>query len=130
MFDAIPAPDHAILLGEAQEAAGGQAQAAEAAYAEGRPRRSIASRLRTPTWTGTELAVFEADHGSANRAVAAGERAWRLTPSGRAADAYSWALSAAGRDAGGDALLARGDAAGFVRPGLPVPRGDRLPARG
>jgi hypothetical protein len=28
----------------------------------------------------------------------AGKRAWRLTPSVRAADAYSWALSAAGLD--------------------------------
>jgi tetratricopeptide (TPR) repeat protein len=95
VFESIPAPDHAVLLGEALKAAGDR-EGAAAAY---RDAASAFERL----WvagvnTSTELAVFEADHGSPGRAVEAGRRAWRLTPSVRAADAYSWALSAAGRD--------------------------------
>ncbi len=96
VFEAIPAPDHAILLGEAEEAAG-NTQAAQAAYAEG---AAAFDRLEAQDANvTTELAVFEADHGSVDRAVAVGKRAWQLTPGVRAADAYSWALSAAGKDA-------------------------------
>jgi tetratricopeptide (TPR) repeat protein len=95
VFESIPAPDHAVLLGEALEAAGDQ-EGAAAAYREA---ASAFERLGAAgVNTSTELAVFEADHGSAGRAVEAGRRAWRLTPSVRAADAYSWALSAAGRE--------------------------------
>ncbi len=95
VFESIPAPDHAVLLGEALEAAGDREEAA-AAY---RDATSAFGRLGVAgVNTSTELAVFEADHGSDERAVEAGRRAWRLTPSVRAADAYSWALSAAGRD--------------------------------
>jgi hypothetical protein len=46
-----------------------------------------------------ELAVYEADHGDPRRAVMLGRRAWRRAPGVRSADAYSWALHAAGRDA-------------------------------
>jgi tetratricopeptide (TPR) repeat protein len=91
----VPAPDHAILLGETEQAAGNP-EAAEDAYAE-----ADAAFERLDAYgvkTATELAIFEADHGSSANAVAAGRRAWRATPSVRAADAYSWALSAAGRD--------------------------------
>jgi tetratricopeptide (TPR) repeat protein len=95
VFEAIPAPDHAVLLGETLEAAGDKDGAA-AAYRQG---AAAFERLRAAgANTSTEIAVFEADHGSVERAVAAGSQAWRLTPSVRAADAYSWALSAAGRD--------------------------------
>jgi Flp pilus assembly protein TadD len=52
--------------------------------------------------TDAELAIFEADHGSAARAVALGRSAVRAAPSVSSADAYSWALTAAGR---GDAAL-------------------------
>jgi tetratricopeptide (TPR) repeat protein len=95
VFEAIPAPDHAILLGETEQAAGNP-EAAEDAYAAAQAafERLDAYGVRIAT----ELAVFEADHGSSLEAVAAGRRAWRATPSVRAADAYSWALSAAGRD--------------------------------
>jgi tetratricopeptide (TPR) repeat protein len=89
----IAAPDHAILLGEAEEAAGHRAAAAEA-YAEA--RAAFEREESVGTNTTTERAVFEADHGDPATAVAYGRRAWRLTPSVRAADAYSWALSAAG----------------------------------
>jgi tetratricopeptide (TPR) repeat protein len=95
VFESIPAPDHAVLLGETLEAAG-DPEGAAAAYREA---ASAFGRLAAAgVNTSTELAVFEADHGSERRAVETGRRAWRLTPSVRAADAYSWALSAAGRD--------------------------------
>jgi tetratricopeptide (TPR) repeat protein len=93
--EAIPAPDHQILLGEALEASG-DLDGARAAYAEGADAFGLLAQHGANATT--ELAVFEADHGSPERAVEAGARAWRLTPSVRAADAYSWALSAAGRD--------------------------------
>jgi Flp pilus assembly protein TadD len=47
--------------------------------------------------TDTELAVFEADHGSPARAVTLARRAWRRAPSVRSADALGWALASAGR---------------------------------
>src|SRR5207237_8134987 len=48
--------------------------------------------------TDVDLALFEANHGSAAKAVALGRRAWAEAPSVRSADAYSWALSRAGDD--------------------------------
>jgi tetratricopeptide (TPR) repeat protein len=89
----IAAPDHAMLLGEAEQAAGNRAAAA-GAYQEA--RAAFEREEAVGTNTSTERAVFEADHGDPATAVAHGRRAWRLTPSVRAADAYSWALSAAG----------------------------------
>ena len=89
----VPAPDHAILLGEAEEAAGHLA-AAHLAY---RAARAAFSGLEAQgANTATERALFEAEHGNPARSVELGRRAWRYTPSVRAADAYSWALSAAG----------------------------------
>jgi tetratricopeptide (TPR) repeat protein len=95
VLDTVPAPDHAILLGETEQAAG-NLEAAEDAFAaaDAAFERLDAYGVRIAT----ELAIFEADHGSSAKAIAAGHRAWRATPSVRAADAYSWALSAAGRD--------------------------------
>jgi tetratricopeptide (TPR) repeat protein len=89
----IAAPDHAILLGEAEQAAGHRAAAIEA---YGEARAAFEREEAVGTNTSTERAVFEADHGDPGTAVAYGRLAWRLTPSVRAADAYSWALSAAG----------------------------------
>jgi Flp pilus assembly protein TadD len=47
--------------------------------------------------TDAELAIFEAEHGSTERAVALGASAVAAAPSVAAADAYSWALTNAGR---------------------------------
>jgi tetratricopeptide (TPR) repeat protein len=91
----VPAPDHAILLGEAEEAVGHRA-AATHAYALARERFNALEAQGANT--ATERTVFEAGHGNPATAVELGRRAWRYTPSVRAADAYSWALSAAGRD--------------------------------
>jgi tetratricopeptide (TPR) repeat protein len=91
----VAAPDHAILLGEAEEAAGHLA-AARRAYAAA--RTAFDGLQAQGANTATERALFEAGHGDPARAVALGRRAWLYTPSVRAADAYSWALSAAGDD--------------------------------
>jgi tetratricopeptide (TPR) repeat protein len=91
----VPAPDHAILLGEAEEAAGHRAAASRAYRAAGAAFDAEAAHGAN---TATERAVFEASHGDPARAVELGRHAWQYTPSVRAADAYSWALSSAGRD--------------------------------
>jgi tetratricopeptide (TPR) repeat protein len=89
----VPAPDHWILLGEAEEAAGHPAAARRAYQAAA---AAFDAEEGQGANTATERAVFEAEHGDPARAVALGRRAWRYTPSVRAADAYSLALSAAG----------------------------------
>jgi tetratricopeptide (TPR) repeat protein len=92
----VAAPDHAILLGEAEEAAGDRVAARQAYQAA---RDAFDAEAAQGANTATERAVFEAGHGDPARAVELGRRAWSYTPSVRAADAYSWALSAAGTDA-------------------------------
>jgi tetratricopeptide (TPR) repeat protein len=91
----VPAPDHAILLGEAEEAAGHR-EAASRAYQAA--RGAFDAEAAQGANTATERAVFEAGHGDPARAVELGRHAWHYTPSVRAADAYAWALSGAGRD--------------------------------
>lgn len=94
VVQALPLPEYVIALGEAQEAAGRSA-AAQASYAlVGAEAKLLRSNGVN---TDVDLAIFEADHGSADRAVALGRMAWEAAPSLRSADAYSWALSAAGR---------------------------------
>jgi tetratricopeptide (TPR) repeat protein len=90
----VAAPDHAALLGEAEEAAGHPAAASRAYEAA---RAAFDAEEAQGANTATERAVFEASHGDPAAAVELGRRAWRYTPSVRAADAYSWALSAGGR---------------------------------
>ena len=91
----VPAPDHASLLGEAEEAAGHRA-AADRAYQAARD--AFDAEAAQGANTATERALFEANHGDPGLAVELGRRALHYTPSVRAADAYSWALSSAGRD--------------------------------
>jgi tetratricopeptide (TPR) repeat protein len=84
---------------------------AELELAAGRPRAArvhvIAARAqhaRDRAGGGlpdAEAVLFEADHGSASRAVELGRRVWREKPSIRSADALGWALTRAGRPAAG-----------------------------
>ncbi len=48
-----------------------------------------------------EAVLFEANHGSASRAVHLGRRVWSAKPSIRSADALGWALTRAGRPRAG-----------------------------
>jgi tetratricopeptide (TPR) repeat protein len=88
-----PVHEYNVGLLEAQLAAGRTADA----------RRTIRTIREQPLEraagvnTDAELAVFEADHGDARRAVRLGRSAVQAAPSVAAADAYGWALARAGR---------------------------------
>jgi tetratricopeptide (TPR) repeat protein len=100
----LPLPEYVIALGEAELAAGRVAAA----------RRDLAlvsveQRLQQQNEVNvdTELAVFEANHGDADRAVGLARQAWSNAPSVRSADALGWALTRAGRPAEGLAWARR-----------------------
>jgi predicted Zn-dependent protease len=89
----LPLPEHVILLGETQQAAG-HARAARRTFAlVGAERRLLAA---AGVNTDVELAIFEADHGSPRRALALARAAWAAAPSVRSADALGWALTRSG----------------------------------
>jgi hypothetical protein len=94
VVDRLPVPEYAIALGETEQAAG-RVVAAKRDYA------LVGTEVRllhaNGVNTDVDLALFEANHGSAARAVTFGRRAWRQAPSVRSADAYSWALYQSGR---------------------------------
>ena len=92
----LPLPEYVIALGDTERAAGLNV-AAERDYR----LVGVETRLLQANGvnTDTELAIFEADHGDPAEAVDLAARAWAAAPSVRSADAYSWALSAAGNDA-------------------------------
>ena len=90
----LPLPEHLITLGEAELAAGRRADAAHHfELARDRQRREVANGMNTAL----ERAVFEADHGSARRALTLARTAWSAAPSVRSADALGWALTRAGQ---------------------------------
>jgi tetratricopeptide (TPR) repeat protein len=92
----IPLPEFVIGLGETQQAAG-QMAAARSSYALVRAEAKL--QRANGVNTDVDLAIFEANHGSAHEAVVLGRRAWEGAPSVRSADAYAWALSRAGHAA-------------------------------
>jgi tetratricopeptide (TPR) repeat protein len=90
----VPLPQYSLALAELELAAGRRARArADLALAAATMRRFRSNGENIDT----ELALFEADHGSPRRAVALGRSAWRRAPSVRAAHALGWALTRAGR---------------------------------
>jgi tetratricopeptide (TPR) repeat protein len=96
VIDRLPLPEYVTGLGEAEIAAGhGSAARRDLALVgvETRLLRSAGVNVDA------ELALYEADHGDSAKAVALGRNAWRRAPSVRSADAYAWALHAAGRHA-------------------------------
>jgi tetratricopeptide (TPR) repeat protein len=92
----LPLPEYVIALGETEQSAGSTVAARRDYQLVG-----VETRLLQANGVNTdaELALFEADHGDPAQAVDLAARAWAAAPSVRSADAYSWALSAAGRDA-------------------------------
>ena len=86
--------EYHLLLLEAKLAAG-RGDAARAEIAAIRENQAI--ERRNGVNTDAELAIFEADHGSAARAVELGRSAVDTAPSVASADALSWALTSAGR---------------------------------
>jgi tetratricopeptide (TPR) repeat protein len=94
----LPLPEHVIALGDAELAAGRVRQAhRDLALVRVEQRLLAANGVNTDT----EIALFEADHGSPARAVVLGHRAWTNAPSVRSADALGWALTAAGHPRAG-----------------------------
>jgi tetratricopeptide (TPR) repeat protein len=94
----LPLPEYVIALGEAELAAGRPAQArSDFALVRAEQRLLAANGVNTDT----EIAVFEADHGSPARAVRLARRAWANAPSVRSADALGWALTASGHPRAG-----------------------------
>src|SRR3954469_19963446 len=94
----LPLPEYVIALGETELAAGRPAQARADLALVGAEERLLRSNGVN---VDTEMALFEADHGSQAKAVALARRAWRNAPSVRSADALGWALTRAGRPSAG-----------------------------
>ena len=96
--DRLPLTSALTLLAEV-EAGLGNRRAAAADLAAARAQHALLRRSRT--LPDAEAVLFEANHGSPERAVALGRRVWRLAPSIRSADALGWALTRAGRPRAG-----------------------------
>jgi tetratricopeptide (TPR) repeat protein len=93
VVERLPLPEYAIALGEAEQAAGRMVAARrDYALVAAQAKLLHANGVNTDV----DLALFEANHGSPQRAVILGRRAWKQAPSVRSADAYAWALHAAG----------------------------------
>jgi tetratricopeptide (TPR) repeat protein len=95
LIQRLPLPEYVIALGDTEQAAGMTAAARRDYQLVGAETRLLRANGVN---TDAELALFEADHGDPLQAVGLAARAWAAAPSVRSADAYSWALSAVGRD--------------------------------
>jgi tetratricopeptide (TPR) repeat protein len=91
----LPSPEYVIALGETLEAAG---NAADAQDQYDLARAQIALLQASGVVVDLDLALFEADHGDAAKALVLAEAAYAATPTVRAADALGWALHRARRD--------------------------------
>ncbi|CAN5582479.1 tetratricopeptide repeat protein [soil metagenome] len=89
----VPLPEVLVALGEAQEAAGKTVESA-ATYALVKDIQSLFAA--NGVQTDLELALFEADHGDAARAVELARAAYAATPNVKAADTLAWALYGTG----------------------------------
>jgi tetratricopeptide (TPR) repeat protein len=94
----LPLPEHVIALAETELAAG-RTRTASRDFALVRVEERLLRRNGVNT--DTDLALFEANHGSPARAVALARRGWAKAPSVRSADALGWALTSAGRPGAG-----------------------------
>jgi tetratricopeptide (TPR) repeat protein len=95
LVERLPLPEYVIALGETEQASGMAAAARRDYQLVGAETQLLRANGVN---TDAELALFEADHGDPAQAVDLAARAWAAAPSVRSADAYSWALSSAGRD--------------------------------
>ena len=92
----LPLPEYVIALGEAQEVLGDAAAAADS-YALARAEIQLFEAAGVTV--DLDLALFEASHGDAERAVELATDAYNDAPTVRAADALAWALHKLGRNA-------------------------------
>ena len=97
VVERLPAPQHLVAYGELLEATG-QLDAAREQYDVVRATQQLFAASGQDV--DTELALFEADHGTPAAAVASAEKAYAKRPrSVVTQDAYAWALHRAGRSA-------------------------------
>ena len=95
VVERLPQPEFLVALGELLEATGDEAGADEQ-YAVVRATQQLYAAAGQDV--DTELALFEADHGTPAAAVASAEKAYAKRPKAvLTQDAYAWALHAAGR---------------------------------
>lgn len=112
--DRLPQPQLVVELGELLEATGDAAGAQEQ-YAVVRATQRLYAESGQDV--DTELALFEADHGTPEAAVSSAERAYRKRPDAiLTQDAYAWALHAAGRDAEALPIARAAGRTGLVSP--------------
>jgi tetratricopeptide (TPR) repeat protein len=90
----LPLPEHVVALGETQLAAGRVAEGRRTLALVGAQERLLRA---AGVDTDVDLALFEAEHGDARRAVRLARAGWASAPSVRSADALAAALTAAGR---------------------------------
>ena len=93
--DVVPLPEYVIALADVQAAAG---RSDDAARSVDLARAEIQLFEATGVTVDLDLALFEADHGDPERALAFARSAYQATPNVRAADAQAWALHRLGRD--------------------------------
>ncbi|MFD6075804.1 tetratricopeptide repeat protein [Streptomyces hydrogenans] len=109
--DIAPLPHLLLALGEMHQALGHDEEA-KAPYALLKAQDTLRAAAGTPP--DTDAILFEADHGSPERAVTMAEQALRTRPFVAVHDVYAWALHRAGRDrealAQADRALAQGTA--------------------
>lgn len=91
----LPLPAYLVAYGDLL-AAGGDRAGAERQYAVVRAQQKLAAGFGVDV--DLEVALFDADHDAVADAVRAAGAAVKRRPSVLAADAYGWALHAAGRD--------------------------------
>jgi len=93
--DILPLPEYVIGLGEAETAAG---RTDDATRNFKLARAEIQIFQATGVIVDVDLALFEADHGDPEAALAFAQTGYKATPTVRAADALAWALHKLGRD--------------------------------
>lgn len=97
VVERLPLPEFLIAYGELLEVSG-QVEQAQEQYAVVRATQTLFAANGQDV--DTELALFEADHGTPAAAVAVAEKAYAKRPrSVVTQDAYAWALHKAGRSA-------------------------------
>ena len=90
----LPLPEYVVALGETRLAAGKVADGRRTLALVGAQERLLRA---AGVDTDVDLALFEAEHGDARRAVRLARAGWASAPSVRSADALAAALTAAGR---------------------------------